>query len=191
MILLRRFDNGNKNLNDEVPVWLEEEVFSKSFAPNFSKKLKKEIVENPWEIIFNAIQQSDSINGISCCGQFYPQMGYFEIAFYDHGVGIPFNVRSFLKSKKNLTDHYCIAWALEKGNTTKPELETGGAGLFYLREFLKLNGGWLQIVSKNGIYQSESDYIYPAEHIKNSFKGTLFNLRIIYDDYIYKLKGED
>jgi hypothetical protein len=190
MILLKRFNDVTKNLNDEVPLWLEKEVFSKSFAPNFSKKLRKEIVENLWEIIFNSIQHSESKNGISCCGQFYPLMGYFEIAFYDHGVGIPFNVRSFQDEFKRYNDFQCIEWALMEGTTTKPENNTGGLGLHYLREFLKLNGGWLQIISKSGIYQSEGKYIFPAEHNKNSFKGTLINLRIIYDTHIYKFRGE-
>ena len=191
MITVKRFKQDTKKLNDAVPAWLEREVFSKSFAPNFSKELRKQIVENLWEIIFNAIQHSNSINGISCCGQFYPFRGYFEIAFYDHGIGIPQNVRSFQKRLEKFTDHECIDWALKEGTTTKPQMETGGLGLFYLREFLKLNGGWLQIVSKNGLYQSEGKNIFPAEHIKNSFKGTLFNLRIIYDEYTYKFKGEN
>lgn len=191
MIALKRFNDKPNILNEEVPSWLEKEVFDKSFAPKFSPTLKRRIVKNLWEIVFNAIQHSESINGISCCGQFYPQMGYFEIAFFDNGLGIPQVVRYFKAEHNKFSDHDCIVWALKKGRSTKPNLNTGGLGLYYLRQFLKLNGGILQILSHTGLYHSESNQIENPEFIKNVLQGTLFNIRIIYDESIYMIKGEE
>lgn len=190
MIKLKRFNGDPNYLEDEVITWLDNEVFSKDFTPNFSRNLRKKIVENLWEIVFNAIQHSESENGISCCGQFYPQMGYFEIAFYDNGLGIPKLVRYFKNEFNRFSDYQCIVWSLQKGTSTKPELKTGGMGLYYLQRFLKLNGGWLQIVSHQGVFQSVGGNLLSPEKIKNFFQGTLFNLRIIYDEAVYKLKGE-
>jgi len=190
IIELKRFEGDLDLLADEVPAWLEQTVISKRFIPNFSSNLKKEIIENLWEIINNAMQHSDTLHGISCCGQFYPQCGYFEIAFYDFGRGIPGCVKSFSKKYKKFSDHECIEWTLKKGNTTKPGEEGGGLGLYYLCEFLKLNGGCLQIISHNEIYQSEGDQVSDSAHIKNMFKGTLFNLRIIYDNKLYFIEGD-
>ena len=191
MITLKRFMGDLDVLAEEVPAWLEQEVIAKNYLPEFSPKLGKEIIENLWEIVNNAVQHSDSSNGISCCGQFYPQMGYFEIAFYDHGVGIPFRIKNFFQSFQNYSDYDFIEWALEKGNTTRPDLESGGTGLYSLREFLKLNGGWLQIISHSGIYQAEGEHQHNAFHLKNQFKGTLFNIRIIYDRKLYCFEGEE
>ncbi len=190
MITLKRFNDKPNILNEEVPSWLEQEIFNKSFSPKFSSPLKRKIVKNFWEIVFNAMQHSESANGISCCGQFYPLKGYFEIAFFDNGLGIPQLVRYFKSAYHEYTDHDCIVWALKKGTSTKPNLNTGGLGLYYLRQFLKLNGGILQILSHTGLYHSKMDHIENPEFIKNVLQGTLFNVRIIYDESRYILKGE-
>ena len=191
MIKLNRFNGNIDDLAYEVPKWLREDVLTRSFIPKFSFALEKKIVENLWEIINNAMQHSTSNNGISCCGQFYPQCGYFEIAFSDLGLGIPGSVRRFNKIYRTFSDTECILWALQKGTSTRPDIESGGLGLYYLTEFLKLNMGCLQIISHQGIFQIERSQEKDPVHIRNRINGTLFNLRIIYDDKLYYLEGEN
>lgn len=190
IIGITRFEGDLNDLAEAVPQWLEEQLFARAFAPNFTPPLRRKIVKNLWEIVCNAIQHSESIHGVSCCGQFYPERGYFEIAFYDHGQGIPQQIRRHLNKATAWTDVECIAWALQKGTSTHPLRETRGMGLFYLRNFLTLNGGWLQVASGNGIYQSEGDRILAPVKISERFQGTLFNLRIVYDDEMYSSVSE-
>ncbi len=190
MIALTAFNGDLNDLAEEVPFWLEQQLFSRSFAPNFTPPLRRKIVKNLWEIVCNAIQHSDSVHGASCCGQFYPEKGYFEIAFYDHGLGIPQQLRRHFDKAKSWSDVECIAWALRKGTSTHPLRETRGMGLFYLRNFLTLNGGWLQVASGRGIYQSEGERVQAPVQIAERFQGTLFNLRIVYDDEMYSTVSE-
>jgi signal transduction histidine kinase len=190
MIKLKRFGNNIENLAEEVPKWLREYVFTRNFIPSLSSGLAKKIIQNLWEIINNAMQHSKSKYGISCCGQFYPQCGYFEIAFSDFGIGIPGSVKKFNKKYADLSDIDCIRWSIQKGTTTRPEIESGGLGLYYLTEFLKLNKGCLQIVSHQGMFQLENTQEKDPTIIRNTVIGTLFNLRIIYDDNLYYLEGE-
>ena len=191
IIGLTRFGGDLDELSESVPEWLEQQLFTRSFAPNFTPPLRRKIVKNLWEIVCNAVQHSESIHGASCCGQFYPERGYFEIAFYDHGQGIPEQIRRYLEKAAAWSDVECISWALRKGTSTHPPRETRGMGLFYLRNFLTLNGGWLQVASGNGIYQSQGNRILKPVQISERFQGTLFNLRIVYDDEMYSSVSEE
>lgn len=187
MIFLQRFKGNLDKLSYSVPFWLENEVLARPFIPDLSQKLTKKIVENLWEIVQNAFQHSRTLHGVSCCGQFYPECGYFEIAFYDHGVGISALIHSFNKAYQNFTDYECIEWATGMGNTTKPEKECGGMGLYYLSEFLKLNGGYLQIISHRGFYEHIGDAKSGSFVLSQNFQGTLFSQRIIYEYKVYML----
>ena len=82
-----------------------------------------------------------------------------------------------------------IKWALIDGNTTKQGVP-GGYGLTILQDFLRMNGGSLQIISNNGYYchdnNSQFTRIFNAE-----FPGTALNLQIRTDDMNwYRLKSE-
>jgi len=53
-------------------------------------------------------------------------------------------------------------------------------GLYYLRKFINLNQGTIQLISGNGLLDCSSDtdidYL-----LNNSFSGTLVNIRINYN----------
>lgn len=191
IISLKRFSGDLNQLAEAVPQWLQQEVFSKSFAPRFGPAFRRQIVKNLWEIVCNTIHHSESPHGISCCGQFYPECGYFEIAFYDYGVGIPGRIRQQIRGADKYSDYQCLRWALQKGTTTQPLQETRGLGLYYLRNFLTLNGGWLQAISHRGMLQLKGAADLPPVTLRRSFPGTMINLRIIYDEAVYQLKGEN
>lgn len=179
-------------LNDIAPVvvcWLNETV--KHHMPAQSSNLWKKITENCWEIVQNGITHGACVHGVSACGQAYPEMGYVELAFHDIGYGIPGRVKDFFKNADNIReDHECIAWAVENGNSTKPLNESGGGGLHFLREFIRLNEGVFQIVSGNGYFGECGGNPAVTTTLKNFIRGTLVNLRVIMDKRLYKLKGE-
>lgn len=185
IISIEQFAGAPVDRQETFLDWLNGRVFK--FLPAPSPKANKGIVKNLWEIINNGLTHSGSVRGVSAAGQFYPFMNYFEVAFYDSGVGIPTLVRNFKKWKPDVPDADCIKWALKKGNTTSPP---GGSGLHLLRLFLKLNGGSIQIVSGDGFYAQYGGEKPEFHTLRNGIAGTLVNIRVLYDDNMYKMAGE-
>lgn len=188
IIRLIRFIDST-NWTEEVTKWLEDIVLK--YIQNCSKPLRKKIVESLWEIVNNGFTHGQSEFGLSCCGQYYPQKKYFEIAFYDSGYGLANRVWDFTGEGRFLNnDSDCIEWAMQKGNSTS-RTPDAGLGLYLLREFLKVNQGAFQIIAGDGYFGNMEDEIETKHTIKNSIEGTLVNIRInVSDNILYKLKGE-
>jgi hypothetical protein len=184
IIPLHRFKGRPIKVESVVVKWIEEGLLP--FMPDLSRGLRKLIVENFWEIVNNAITHSSSKTGVSACGQFYPRMGYFEIAFADYGSGIPDPVRDF--TKKRLSDQECIAWSVEEGHSTRPFKESAGLGLHLLREFLTVNRGTFQIISGYGYFGQDAEAVRKITSLSNKLPGTLVNIRVIYDNRLYIIK---
>lgn len=177
IIKLTRFTGSETEVEHIALDWIKTKIFP--FIPSLSSDLDKKIVKNIWEIIQNALIHSDNKYGTSACGQFYPKSKYFEVAFSDFGIGIPKKVNSFMISKKFTNDCDCIEWSLQKGNSTlnKPN---SGLGLYFLREFIKINRGNFQIISNKGFFGHIKS---PAEEkisLSDIIEGTLVNIRINY-----------
>jgi hypothetical protein len=191
IITIRRFGGSPLDVENKVVRWLTKEVLILHFLPKLSAKLRKEIVENLWEIIHNGLVHGEGESGVSACGQFYPQMGYFEVAFSDLGHGIPKLVRDFRAVPLSACDADCLAWAVEKGHSTRPFTESAGLGLHLLRQFLSINGGVFQLISGDGYFGQVGPNQPTITTLRNPIQGTLVNIRVVFDDRLYKLKGED
>jgi hypothetical protein len=189
IITIRRFTGSPLEVEKKVVRWLTKEVLS--FLPRLSSKLRKEVVENLWEIIHNGLVHGEGDFGVSSCGQFYPQMGYFEVAFSDLGHGIPRLVRDFRAVPLSACDADCIAWAVEKGHSTRPFTESAGLGLHLLREFLSINGGVFQLISGDGYFGQFGADQPTSTTLRNPIEGTLVNIRVVFDDHLYRIKGEE
>jgi hypothetical protein len=72
-----------------------------------------------------------------------------------------------------------IEWSLQKGNSTlnKPN---SGLGLFFLREFIKINRGNFQIISNKGFFGHINSPTEEKVTLNNFIEGTLINIRINY-----------
>jgi hypothetical protein len=189
IIPLKKFSGLPITIEEDVVNWVESNVIK--FLPKFDNRLEKKIVENLWEIVHNGIEHGEGKHGVSACGQFYPLMGYFEMAFYDYGYGIPKLVRDFGAVSPEVEDTQCINWAVQKGNSTRPAEDPSGLGLHLLRQFLKINKGIFQIASGNGYYEEISNDAVSLYTLKNQINGTLVNIRVVFDSSLYKLKGHD
>ncbi len=186
IIQLQRFAGDSTTVSRQVVSWVKQELFP--FIPAIKGALKKHVTENLWEIVNNALTHGRCPHGVTTCGQFYPNCGYFEIAFYDAGLGIPNTVRTF--AGKDWSDDQCIAWATQEGHSTSPLAESAGLGLHLLRQFLTVNGGIFQIASENGYYGEHHGRVNRAL-LRNKIEGTLVNLRIIFDERLYSLEVSD
>ena len=148
-----------------------------------SQKLRDAIVGRVWEIYENAFEHSHSSIGIFSCGQHYPNQKCLDLAVVDFGVGIPSNVRMFVHDE-SLPAGRTLEWAFQAGKTTKPNGMGRGMGLDLLRDFVKVNDGWLEVFSHDGY--ARIDRQGERYETRNSmFEGTILNISLKCDDKLY------
>lgn len=162
------------------------ELLGRAELPKMSVMAKNKIAEAIYEIFVNAQIHSESEH-IYTCGQFFP--GKDKIKFTIVDVGIGFRNRVNQRFNSNLTAVQAIKWAVQDKSTTKVGI-SGGIGLAFLKEFISMNRGEMQIISNNGFYQystqGEETHLFD-----NEFPGTIVNLQFrTNDDNSYILKTE-
>ncbi len=147
--------------------------------PTMSEALTKRFRQSLLEIFLNAAIHSKSKSGIFVCGQFYPQKHRMDFTIADAGIGIRENVRSF--TGKKVSSIIALKWALMDGHTTKKGNLPGGLGLKLLKDFIRLNKGKLQIVSRFAYYEFTAvNELY--EKMNSDFPGTCVNIEINTED---------
>jgi signal transduction histidine kinase len=162
--------------------------------PTMSEALTKRFRQSLFEIFLNATIHSQSKAGIFVCGQFYPNKHRLDFTISDAGVGIRENVRRYTRKPK-LNSCKAIEWAMTEGNTTKTGNQPGGLGLKLIKDFIKMNGGKIQVVSRFGYYEFSANS-ESIQKMNNDFPGTCINIEINTEDtgsYCLKseLKSED
>lgn len=157
--------------------------------PTMSEALTKRFKQSLFEIFLNAAIHSQSKSGIFVCGQFYPNKHRLDFTIADAGVGIRENVRKYTKRPK-LNSCKAIEWAMTEGNTTKTGNQPGGLGLKLIRDFIQMNGGKIQVVSRFGYYEFSPNGEL-VRKMDNDFPGTCINIEInTADTSSYCLKSE-
>ena len=157
--------------------------------PTMSAALTKRFRQSLLEIFQNAAIHSRSGAGVFTCGQFFPQKHRLDFTIADAGVGIRENVRRYTRIAK-MDSCKAIQWALVEGHTTKTGKQPGGLGLKLLKDFIRMNTGKLQIVSRFGYYEfsAQEESTIKIEH---DFPGTCVNIEInTGDTSSYCLKSE-
>ncbi len=170
--------------------YIRNELLNKPQFPSHSDKLGKEITRNIFEIYENA-RTHGQCDYIHTCGQFYPRKPDKPLHFtiVDKGVNIKQNVSAYFN--KDIPATEAIVWAMKKGNTTKTGDTSGGLGLAVIFEFIKLNGGKIQIISSDGFYEFKNDLII-TKKLTSIFDGTIINIRFNLNDAShYSLSSED
>lgn len=157
--------------------------------PRMTEALTKRFRQSLVEIFENASIHSDSASGIFACGQFFPQKHRLDFTIVDAGIGIRENVRRYT-GKKEMSSCAAINWAVIEGNTTKTGRQPGGLGFKLIKDFIRMNKGKLQIVSRFGYYEfsARGDSVVKMDH---DFPGTSVNIEInTQDTSSYCLKSE-
>lgn len=154
-----------------------------------SDALTKRFRQSLLELFLNASIHSDSKSGIFACGQFFPKKHRLDFTIADAGVGIRENVRRYTRRQK-MSSCAAIEWALAEGNSTKTGRQPGGLGLKLIKDFIRMNKGKFQIVSRFGYYEfsADGDSVTKMAH---DFPGTCVNIEInTKDTSSYCLKSE-
>lgn len=155
--------------------------------PHMSHAMGKRFLRSVFEVYQNAVIHSESVVGLFICGQFYPQLQRLDLTIADAGIGIRTNVRRHLEQK--ISSVRAIRWALQEGHSTKRLRQPGGIGLKFLKDFIELNGGRIQIASRYGFYEykGKEDFFKLTEDLP----GTTVNLEInTGDTNDYQLSSE-
>ena len=167
--------------------YLDRELLSKTAMPDMSVLLRKKINESIFEIFNNAVIHGHCDN-IFSCGQYYPKKKKLDFTIVDLGNTIKYNVNNYLKN--NLSGEDAIKWAIVQGHTTKQGPIPGGLGLSLILEFLKKNGGKIQIISADGYWEQKGDEMIGKVFLQ-PFPGTIVNLGFNIDDGSrYRLSSE-
>jgi len=157
--------------------------------PTMSEALTKRFRQSLFEIFLNATLHSQSKAGIFICGQFYPNKHRLDFTIADAGVGIRENVRRYTQKPK-LNSCKAIEWAMTEGNTTKTGNQPGGLGLKLIKDFIQMNGGKFQVVSRFGYYEFSANG-ESIQKMNSDFPGTCLNIEINTNDTAsYCLKSE-
>ena len=154
--------------------------------PKMSEKAWERLTQSISEVCMNAFQHSTSPY-LFICGQHFPHKKRLDITMTDIGIGMK---EPLLNNRgMDLSDVDAIEWSVQPGHTTKLN-EPGGAGLAELIEFIRLNDGRLQIISKSGYYEDGGDGKI-KDTLSFPFPGTIFNLEVnTEDEKSYRLVSE-
>ena len=172
-----------EDINDLI-LYLAQDWLGRGWV-HISDMLRALIVGRTFEIYANAFEHGKTGIGVFSCGQYYPKLKELKLSVVDFGVGIPQNVRDFQKNNRLPADE-ALRWAFQKGTTTRGGTVTCGIGLDYLKQFVHINKGKLQILSHDGCATIDKDgEIY--EKKQTCFGGTIVNISLLCDESRYDL----
>jgi len=167
--------------------YLEKKLLAHTELPTMSVLLRKKIKESILEIFNNAKMHGDC-EFVFSCGQYYPRKGRLDFTIVDIGNTIRKNVRDYLRRK--ISSKKAIEWAVSECNTTRKGNIPGGLGFTLIRDFLRKNGGKIQVASANG-YWYEKGCTSESEELNDFFRGTVVNLEFnVNDQSSYCLASE-
>lgn len=190
-----RYKEFSENRDDDkIGEYIEEVLENRGFSLQ-NDIIKERLTNCIFELFENAYFHGKT-NAIYTCGQFFPQKKKLIFSIVDLGKTIPENV---LKKEKFIRDCECIEWAMRYLNSTKELVNgyPGGSGLFLLEEFIAERNGWVQVISRNGIYEKrfKHDTIIYINDLEHSFPGTIITFCIEYKNdnmfYIQATQEED
>lgn len=165
--------------------YLKEEFIPRiklSMTDEFSKELRLNLEE-----VFQNARIHGKCDNIHVCGQYYYSNKKVKFTIVDLGKTIHQNYIEYFK--KEISDELAIYWATKDGNSTKDIDETGGIGLFQLCEFIKANGGKIQIISAKGYWEKNNDEVITYKY-DYPFDGTIVNIEVNVTEEVYSSKNE-
>lgn len=166
-----------EKINSLLPVSM-----SLQYRSRFTSKL--------YELFINS--QKHSKTNIPAKANAYKDKNYFYLSICDVGVGIPFNVRNFLKNDE-FDDVSTMKWAFVDGNSAAENstVISRGSGLGIIESFVKENHGKMFFASGKALYHihdTKTEFIALPKPII----GTFVTIRINADkEHIYMIPEEE
>ena len=182
----KSFDMANEN---DVESYIYDFVLLSREVPKMSSGAKKKIYRSIFEIYQNSVLHSGA-DELYVCGQFYRGKKRMALTMVEIGRTFKDNVTSCKEEYALFTGVECLKWAVVSGNTTKPKTETGGLGIDLIREFLKMNGGKIQIRSADGYWEEKKGITFAYDCL-HDFQGSIVNIEFnLFDENEYTTEEE-
>ncbi|OAG75768.1 hypothetical protein Amal_02867 [Acetobacter malorum] len=143
--------------------------------PEMSAEVSEKFFEGIDELFSNSELHSKTQHGMFACGQFFPRKNKLDFSLVDLGLGFQRVINDIRQMKLDPSE--AINWAMMGSNTTRSGDIPGGLGLKILKDFVKLNGGKLTIVSHSGHWQLSANATRKSL-LKTPFPGTAVTLEI-------------
>jgi hypothetical protein len=169
-VMLRRMDEFVGSYPNQIAEWLS----INSSTPH--EAVMDMVAVTLPEIMNNVFDHSRSPIGCCVCAQAYQAEGQLAMSVTDLGVGF---LASLQPCYQNLnTDEEAITLAIKEGVSSKSSPRNRGAGLYILSDWLKEQGGELEIISMDGRWRLLTGGSVHHETIPFSFPGTCINLSV-------------
>lgn len=150
------------------------EVFEKNF--NFNQDDAYDIATVISELANNGSMHSESKGGVMLYCQKYPTQKFLNLYIVDNGIGI-YKAMNQIKKYKGL----------DELNTLKKSLEFGegngkgyGQGLFLVSQFIKINYGYLRLISGKYLYLVKEG-IEQFHELDTCYSGVIIHIGIPFD----------
>ena len=198
IVIPKRYDTTvdykvfNGNQAKQFGKYVDDNLLSKHDLPVLSPALKRTISNNLQEIFGNAPMHGKCKNVVSC-GQYYYTSKQLTFTIVDCGNTIMENVVDYFTYLQEATPTHGIQWAIVEDHSTKEIVngKSGGKGLAFLKEFISLNDGVMQICSGNEFWEYKKGNEM-CSYIYSDFPGTIVTITInMNDDKSYSLKNEN
>ena len=154
-------------------------------AVQLSPNLQNAIIGNVWEVYANAFEHSESPIGVMHSGSLDRSRHKLLLSVMDLGIGIPESVQRF-RPHQPIHPGRALRWAFTDGTSTKAELVgySRGLGLHTLKEFIKVNRGYLEVFSNDG-YAKVTTNKESYRRNQFNFPGTLIHINLSADERFY------
>ena len=157
-----------------------ETVMNSKYGVPIGPQIKEDLGAAIGEILMNACMHSESKAGIVFVGEYVGGQNVLNISIYDQGVGFGPRIADYL-GEKSITPGEAILWALKEGHSVDKSSRTSGLGLNETVDFMRRNGGLLEIISGNACWQM----FYGKEQLidmQETIEGALVNFSIVIDN---------
>lgn len=168
------------------------QVLMREKMPRMSNGLKEKILENVLEIFGNAPMHGGGTMVYSC-GQIFPTKNAMKFTIANTGHTIKENVIDYyIHERGEDPPSSTIEWATKENNSTKKIVngKSGGLGLYFLKQFIGINGGTITICSSDEVWHF-SENKESTTNLDKIFAGTIVTIEInINDSRSYILDNE-
>ena len=162
--------------------YVNSELIQKKRFPACTENAKIKIIESIYEIFANAASHG-GCSYVYSCGEVHTRNNktMLDMTFVNLGRSVVDNVNKYMQERGFSMLESCatLEWAFVEGNTTKSI--TGGLGLSILRNFIGLNEGTIQMISKDAMLEINGNECVKTQ-MNRSFCGTIVTVEFNCDD---------
>ena len=155
-------------------------ITSGAFRIPVGPMIKEDLGASVGEILMNACMHAEAKEGIVFVGEYVVERNILNLSVYDKGIGFRTRIVDYL-GDNTMTSKDAILWALKEGHSIDKQNRTSGIGLNETVDFMRRNGGLLEIISGNACWRMFEGEVESIE-LPEAIEGALVNFSIVIDN---------